>query len=106
MNTKYFIFTFLIIMPYDYELSPMPQQSPPVPDDSISFTGNTDVKTHNNDTTKRYVIAGIFIVFGVLLLLDNLVEHISFKFIFPIILIIIGVSIFLIGSNISKRDKL
>jgi len=95
-----------IIMPYDYEMTPMPQQSQYGPNEIHSFTGVQDGKGNNNDSTKRYVIAGIFIVLGVLLLLDNLIQHISFKFIFPILLIIIGVIIFIIGSNFSKREKL
>ena len=94
-----------IIMPYDYELANMPQSSKNGPFDNKPFQDNENQVLQNNDSTKRFVIAGIFIVLGVLLLLDNLIQHISFKFIFPIILIIIGVIIFIIGSNFTKREK-
>lgn len=95
-----------IIMPYDYELGPITQQPQHGVGEIHSVPGQYNEKHNNNDSTKRYIIAGIFIVIGVLLLLDNFIQHISFKFIFPIILIIIGAIIILIGSNISKREKL
>lgn len=90
-----------IIVPYDYTLN---QNTTYESTPSNSFVENSIVEKKESNKTGSYVIAGIFIVLGALLLLHNILDNFSFKISFPIVIILIGILILFLGTK-SKGNK-